>query len=97
MSGASAPMSPSAGGSRAASLTLAWRFAAFRVGNFPVVPTLILLVLALTAVFADVIAPADPEIGTLGERFRPPAWQAGGSGKHPLGTDHPGRARPPPS
>jgi len=91
MSGASAPMSPSASGSRAASLTLAWRFAAFRVGNFPVVPTLILLILALTAVFADVIAPADPEIGTLGERFRPPAWQAGGSEKHLLGTDHLGR------
>jgi len=91
MSGASAPMSPSASGGRAASLTLAWRFAAFRVGRFPVLPTLILLVLALTAVFADVIAPSDPEIGTLGERFRPPAWQAGGSEKHLLGTDHLGR------
>jgi peptide/nickel transport system permease protein len=91
MSGASAPMSPSASPSRAASLTLAWRFAAFRVGNFPVLPTLILLVLALTAVFANVIAPSDPEIGTLGDRFRPPAWQVSGSEKHLLGTDHLGR------
>src|SRR5207244_3766482 len=65
--------------------------AAFHVGGFPVLPTLILLVLAFTAVFANVIAPSDPEIGTLGERFRPPAWQVGGSEKYLLGTDHLGR------
>ncbi|OLD97854.1 MAG: hypothetical protein AUG80_09820 [Candidatus Rokubacteria bacterium 13_1_20CM_4_68_9] len=91
MSTASAPLSPSASPSRAASLTLAWRFAAFHVGGFPVLPTLILLVLAFTAVFANVIAPSDPEIGTLGERFRPPAWQTGGSERYLLGTDHLGR------
>ena len=91
MSTASAPLSPSTSPSRAASLTLAWRFAAFHVGGFPVLPTLILLVLAFTAVFANVIAPSDPEIGTLGERFRPPAWQVGGSEKYLLGTDHLGR------
>ncbi|OLB93766.1 MAG: peptide ABC transporter permease [Candidatus Rokubacteria bacterium 13_1_40CM_68_15] len=84
-------MSPSASPSRAASLTLAWRFAAFHAEGFPVLPTLILLVLVLTAVFANVIAPSDPEIGTLGERFRPPAWQVGGSEKYLLGTDHLGR------
>jgi len=87
----STPMSPSASPSRPASLTLAWRFAAFHAAGFPVLPTLILLILALTAVFADVIAPSDPEIGTLGERFRPPAWQVGGSEKYLLGTDHLGR------
>jgi len=84
-------MSQSASPSRAAGLTLAWRFAAFRVGNLPVLPTLILVALAFIAVFADAIAPADPEIGVLGERFRPPAWQAGGSEKYLLGTDHLGR------
>jgi len=84
-------MSTSASPSRAAGLTLAWRFAAFRVGDFPVLPTLILVVLAFTAVFANVIAPGDPEIGVLGDRFRPPAWQAGGSERHLLGTDHLGR------
>src|SRR5207247_11226950 len=88
---ASAPLSPSASPSRAASLTLAWRFAAFHVGGFPVLPTLILLVLAFTAVFANVIAPSDPEIGTLGARCRPPAWQAGASEKYLLGTGHLGR------
>ncbi len=84
-------MSQTASPSRAAGLTLAWRFAAFRVGNFPVFPTLILVALAFLAVFADVIAPGDPEIGVLGERFRPPAWQTGGSERHLLGTDHLGR------
>ena len=78
-------MSTSASPSRAAGLTLAWRFAAFRVGDFPVLPTLILVVLAFTAVFANVIAPGDPEIGVLGDRFRPPAWQAGGSERYLLG------------
>src|SRR5207245_8817896 len=88
MSTASAPLSPSASPSRAASLTLAWRFAAFHVGGFPVLPTLILLVLAFTAVFANVIAPSDPEIRTLGERFRPPARQTARREKYLLGTDH---------
>ena len=43
------------------------------------------------AVFAEVLAPYNPEIGVLGDRFRPPAWQAGGSEAHLLGTDHVGR------
>ncbi len=84
-------MSQTASPSRAAGLTVAWRLAAFRVGNFPVLPTLILVTLAFIAVFADAIAPGDPEIGVLGDRFRPPAWQAGGSERHLLGTDHLGR------
>src|SRR2546422_8731172 len=54
-------------------------------------PTLILLTLALVAIFANVITPYNPEIGSLGDRFRPPAWQAGGSAEHLLGTDHLGR------
>src|SRR2546425_12355640 len=85
------PMSRVMNGSRAAGLTLAWRFAAFRSEGFPFIPTTILLVLVFVAVFADVIAPWGPEIGTLGDRFRPPAWQGGGGGEYPLGTGHPGR------
>jgi len=75
-------------GSRAAGLTLAWRFAAFRSEGFPLLPTLILLTLALVAIFANVITPYNPEIGSLGDRFHPPVWQAGGSAEHLLGTDH---------
>src|SRR2546428_5480358 len=78
-------------GSRAATLTLAGRLASFRTEGLPVFPIAILLVLALLAIFADVIAPHDPQVGILGDRFRPPAWQQGGSTAHLLGTDHVGR------
>jgi len=77
--------------SRAASLTLRWRFAALRVGSFPVIPVAILAALLLLAIFANVLAPHDPEVGTLGDRFKPPAWVAGGADKYLLGTDHLGR------
>jgi len=77
--------------SRAAGLTLAWRLAAFRLGGAPIIPTAIIGLLVLLAIFANVLVPYDPEVGTLGERFRPPAWQAGGSDKYLLGTDHLGR------
>ena len=43
------------------------------------------------AIFADLLAPHDPEVGSLTARFRPPFWQAGGSMEHLLGTDHLGR------
>ena len=78
-------------GSRAAALTLTWRFAALRVGWAPIIPMAIIALLAFVAVFAELLAPYDPEVGSLGERFRPPVWQNGGSEKHLLGTDHVGR------
>src|SRR5215813_4748798 len=78
-------------GSRAASLTVAWRFSALRVEGFPWIPTVILSTIALVAIFANVLAPYNPEVGVLGDRFKPPAWQAGGSLAHLLGTDHVGR------
>jgi peptide/nickel transport system permease protein len=80
-----------AASSRAAGLTMAWRLAAFRSEGFPLIPTAILAVLVFVAVFANVLAPYNPEIGTLGDRFHPPAWQAGGGAEHLLGTDHLGR------
>lgn len=83
---------PPTGPSRAAGLTVAWRYATFRAkGGFPTVPLAILAFLVFIAVFANVLAPYNPEIGNLGDRFRPPAWQAGGSSAHLLGTDHIGR------
>ena len=78
-------------GSRSAALTVAWRFAAFRSEGFPVIACSILGGLLFVAVFANVLAPHDPEVGTLGERFRPPVWQQGGSEKFILGSDHLGR------
>ena len=59
--------------------------------GFPIIPALILLLIAFVAVFADVLAPYDPQIGILRLRYRPPAWQEGGSMAHLLGTDHVGR------
>src|SRR5204863_6196317 len=76
---------------RAAVLAFPGRLASFRREGWPMVPITILAVLALLAIFADVIAPHDPQVGLLGERFRPPAWQQGGSTAHLLGTDHVGR------
>jgi peptide/nickel transport system permease protein len=51
----------------------------------------ILVGLFLVAVFADFIVPHNPEVGSLGQRFKPPAWSAGGSMEYLLGTDHIGR------
>ena len=78
-------------GSRAASVTVPWRFASLRIEGFPWIPATIIGVIALVAVFAEALAPYNPEIGVLGDRFRPPAWQAGGSQSYLLGTDHVGR------
>ena len=77
--------------SRAAGLTVAWRMAAFRTEGVPMVPIAILLVLAFLAVFAEFVAPHNPEVGTLSLRFRPPAWVTGGTTEYLLGTDHIGR------
>ena len=86
-------MNGSAAISRSASviLTLPGRLAAFRTEGFPLIPIVILLGVLLVAIFANVIAPHNPEVGVLGDRFRPPAWQTNGTIDHLLGTDHLGR------
>lgn len=77
--------------SRSVALAVAGRVASFRTEGFPLIPMSILGALLFVAVFADVLAPHDPEVGSLGERFRPPVWQQGGSEKFLLGSDHLGR------
>jgi len=79
--------------SRSASviLTLPSRLAFMRTQGFPLIPISILLGVLLVAIFANVIAPHNPEVGVLGDRFRPPAWQTNGTIDHLLGTDHLGR------
>jgi peptide/nickel transport system permease protein len=52
---------------------------------------LILGVIAFVAIFANLLAPHNPEIGSLTARFRPPFWETGGSAKYLLGTDQLGR------
>ncbi|HEY6982792.1 ABC transporter permease [Reyranella sp.] len=62
-----------------------------RLADVPVVPATILLIIALVAIFANQLAPHDPEVGSLTARFKPPFWQSGGSAKYLLGTDQLGR------
>src|SRR5262245_14925019 len=79
--------------SRAATLpqTWPWRLTSIRIEAVALVPIIILSVIALAAIFADFIAPHDPQVGVLGLRFKPPFWQTGGSTEYLLGTDHLGR------
>lgn len=51
----------------------------------------IISALIILAVFAPVIAPYDPTLGSLGDRLKPPVWEKGGSPAHLLGTDLLGR------
>jgi len=76
------PLSPSPVSSRLGFL---------RLKDFPLIPVLILGCIALVAIFANFLAPHNPEIGSLTARFKPPFWQTGGSTKYLLGTDQLGR------
>ena len=70
------------------------RFAAIRalrLGDVPMIPLVILVGIALVAVFANQLAPHNPEIGSLTARFKPPFWVMGGSTEYLLGTDQLGR------
>lgn len=67
------------------------RSAAARLGSYPVIPIVILATIAFFAVFANFLAPHNPEVGSLTARFHPPFWQQGGSTEHLLGTDQLGR------
>jgi peptide/nickel transport system permease protein len=67
------------------------RLGVLRLKDFPLIPVLILGCIALVAIFANLLAPHNPEIGSLTVRFRPPVWQTGGSTKYLLGTDQLGR------
>lgn len=51
----------------------------------------VLVLVVLVAVFAPLVAPADPNAQDLLVRLRPPAWASGGDASHLLGTDQLGR------
>ena len=70
---------------------VARRAAPRRRGRLPVFSLGIIGLFALVALFAPVVSPADPVAQSLRNRFRPPAWQEGGSWLNPLGTDRLGR------
>jgi len=51
----------------------------------------VIVISAALATLAPALAPADPARNDLLARLTPPAWMAGGSWAHPLGTDTLGR------
>ena len=61
------------------------------IRSWPVIPAVILTLLATFAVFAPLLANQDPEKGNLRVRIVPPVWLEGGSREHLLGTDQQGR------
>jgi len=63
----------------------------FRWGDFPVIPVFILATIAVVALFANQLAPHNPEVGSLTARFKPPFWIKGGTTEYLLGTDQLGR------
>jgi len=73
-----------------AALSLSRRVAA-KLRGAPLISLGILALLVFTAIFADFLAPHNPEVGNLRLRYRPPAWEARGSSEFILGTDHMGR------
>jgi peptide/nickel transport system permease protein len=58
--------------------------------NFTI-PVIVLLLVVISAIFAPQIAPYDPLHTSLTDRLKPPAFVAGGSDAHLLGTDKLGR------
>src|SRR5438045_352200 len=62
-----------------------------RLSGFPMIPTAILLGIAFVAVFANQLAPHNPEVGSLTARFKPPFWETGGTTQYLLGPDQLGR------
>jgi peptide/nickel transport system permease protein len=65
-----------------------WRVA---LEHVPLFPSLILVALVFTAVFAASLAPHSPTEGNIMRRLVPPVWTERGTWDHPLGTDRFGR------
>lgn len=61
------------------------------VRRLPAIPTIILSLVVIGALFAEQLAPHRSTEGELGMRTRPAAWMEGGSTTHLLGTDDQGR------
>ena len=69
-----------------------WPYKTFTfMRRYPVIATIILVLLATGAVFAPFLSPYEPGKRILDDREIPPAWVTGGVASHPLGTDHLGR------
>lgn len=63
----------------------------FRLSLMPAVPIIILIILVVCAIAAPLLTLHSPLQSNLRESMHPPAWLAGGSSLHLLGTDRFGR------
>ncbi|MEO8741236.1 MAG: ABC transporter permease subunit [Casimicrobiaceae bacterium] len=63
----------------------------FSANHGAVAGLIVVVVVVLTAVFANVLAPYAPDLTNNAAFLRPPAWQEGGTSAHLLGTDAIGR------
>jgi dipeptide transport system permease protein len=63
----------------------------FRANRGAVLGAAAVVILALMALFADLVAPHAPNLPDSAALLRPPVWQANGSWTYPLGTDAIGR------
>jgi len=66
-----------------------WEY--FSANRGAVAGLVFVVVILLTAAFANVLAPFPPDLTNNAVFLKPPAWQAGGSWAYPLGTDAIGR------
>ncbi len=64
-----------------------WRF----LRRWPVIPVVVLALVALGAIFANQISPHEPDKGNLRARDIPPLWFEGSSTEYPLGTNNLGQ------
>ncbi|MCA9862465.1 MAG: ABC transporter permease [Thermomicrobiales bacterium] len=79
----------SSAAARPGRLTEFWRY--FRENRGAVIGLWVFVVLVALALLADVIAPWSPTAQMRDSTLLPPAWTAGGTWAHPLGTDPLGR------
>jgi peptide/nickel transport system permease protein len=68
-----------------------WVIRAIAKRPVTLVACLVLLALALIAIFAPVLAPGDIDAQDLGRRLKPPLWADGDGVRYFAGTDHLGR------
>lgn len=59
--------------------------------HVPLFPTMVLVALVFTAVFATSLAPHSPTEGNIMQKLVPPIWMERGTWDHPMGTDRFGR------
>jgi peptide/nickel transport system permease protein len=62
-----------------------------KLRRYPVVPGVVLLLLAVAGIFGPLLAPHDPVRSNILDKHYPPFWVDGGTPSYLLGTDHVGR------